>query len=128
LRRCDGKNIWVGAAGEQRESRARPLASLRASMLDAQDMGRLISRQTEGGGRVSELAFIVSMILLFAGSIMLLVEAFSESVLWGLGCLLLAFPVALLFVLTHWGQAKKAVFVQIAGMILLVVAAQSGAR
>jgi hypothetical protein len=59
---------------------------------------------------------------------LLLLGAFGESLLWGLGCLLLAFPVALMFIFTHWSQSKKAVYVQVAGWILFALAAFAGAR
>ena len=39
--------------------------------------------------------------------IQLLIQAFRASVLWGLGCLFLSFPVTLIFVATHWEEAKK---------------------
>lgn len=68
------------------------------------------------------------MIVLFIGGIMLLIEAFGEGMLWGLGCLLLPVPVALLFIATHWYQAKKAFFVQVVGWILFAVALQTEPR
>ena len=66
--------------------------------------------------------FIVSMILLVIGSIMLLIEAFGTSMLWGFGTLLLPLPVGLLFVATHWYQAKKAFLMQVTGFGLMVMA------
>ena len=69
--------------------------------------------------------FIASIILLVAGSVMLLIEAFGEGLLWGFGTLLFYLPVGLLFVATHWSQAKKAFFVQLAGIVLFVLAGRS---
>ncbi len=66
--------------------------------------------------------FIVSMILLVIGSIMLLIEAFGSSMLWGFGTLLFPLPVGLLFVVTHWYQAKKAFLMQISGLGLMLMA------
>jgi hypothetical protein len=68
--------------------------------------------------------FIASMIVILIGSVMLLIEAFGEGMLWGLGCLLVPLPVALLFIATHWHQARKAFFVQVAGWILFALAAR----
>jgi hypothetical protein len=66
--------------------------------------------------------FIASMILLLVGSVMLLIEAFGAGMLWGLGCLFLPLPVALLFIGTHWHSAKKAFLVQVAGLVLFFMA------
>jgi hypothetical protein len=77
---------------------------------------------------MSGFLFVVSLILLVVGGVMLLVEAFGESLLWGLGCLFLSFPVALIFIITHWSQSKKAVALQVAGWILFFLAAHSGAQ
>jgi hypothetical protein len=69
--------------------------------------------------------FISSMILILVGSVMLLIEAFGAGALWGFGTLLLPVPVGLLFVATHWYQAKKAFLIQVAGIILFVLAGRS---
>jgi hypothetical protein len=55
------------------------------------------------------------IIFMLIGSVMILLEAFGASVLWGLGCLLLPF-VQLLFVATHWHLVKKAFVIQMIGL------------
>lgn len=69
---------------------------------------------------------IIGWVVAVVGGIMLLVVAFKESVLWGLGCLLVPF-VALIFLIMHWSQAKNAFFVQLAGMALIFIALVAGA-
>ncbi len=65
---------------------------------------------------------IASSVVMFIGSVMLLIEAFGASILWGLGTLLLPLPVGLLFVATHWYQAKRPFLIQVTGIGLFLVA------
>lgn len=53
-------------------------------------------------------------------SILILVEAFKESVLWGLGCLLVPF-VILIFVATHWSETGKLFLYNLGASAVLVV-------
>ena len=71
---------------------------------------------------MSGFLLIAGMVVIFVGSIMLLIEAFGEGMLWGLGCLLLPLPVALLFIATHWSQARKAFLIQVVGWVLFFMA------
>lgn len=66
------------------------------------------------------IVLIVGGLAMLVGSIMFLVAAFSESVLWGLGCIVIPF-VSLFFLIMHWQEAKKAFLVHLAGFALLVV-------
>ena len=59
------------------------------------------------------------------GSVMLLIEAFGAGMFWGFGTLLLPLPVGLLFVATHWHQAKKAFLTQVAGIVLFYLAGRA---
>lgn len=68
------------------------------------------------------LLVILGSILLLGGGIWLLVVAFQESIWWGLGCLLIPF-VSLVFVIMHWSESKGPFFVQIAGLVVLVLGA-----
>ena len=68
---------------------------------------------------------IASLIVLLVGSMMLLMDAFGEGMLWGLGCLLAPLPVALLFVMTHWHQSKTSFYVLTGGAILMAAARYS---
>ena len=69
--------------------------------------------------------FIAGVVLLGIGSIMLLIEAFGAGMLWGFGTLLLPLPVALLFVATHWYEAKRAFFIQVTGLALFLAAGRA---
>jgi hypothetical protein len=60
---------------------------------------------------------VVGIVISLVGSIMVIVRAFRESVLWGLGCLLVPF-VYLIFVITHWQDSKKGFLIGIAGTAL----------
>ena len=54
------------------------------------------------------------------GGIGTLIAAFKTSILWGLGCLLLA-PVSLIFLILHWDVAKNPFFLQLAGVALMLI-------
>jgi uncharacterized membrane protein HdeD (DUF308 family) len=61
------------------------------------------------------ILLVVGGIVMFVGGILLLVAAFKENVLWGLGCLLVPF-VSLVFLIMHWDKAKKPFFIQLIGL------------
>ena len=54
------------------------------------------------------------------GGIGFLLAAFQESLLWGLGCLLLS-PVSLIFLILHWDEAGKPFLLQLAGGLAMFV-------
>jgi len=63
------------------------------------------------------LGYLLSIV----GWIWLLVVAFKKSVWWGLGSLLIPF-VSLIFAIMNWQVAKKPFLIQLAGVVLCVVA------
>jgi hypothetical protein len=69
--------------------------------------------------------FIVGMLLVLYGGIVFLITAFRESVWWGLGCLLLPL-VNVIFLIMHWQETKKPFFIQLAGGVILLLAAWLG--
>lgn len=69
---------------------------------------------------MGSLLLILGSILMIGGGIWLLVVAFQESLLWGLGCLLVPF-VGLVFVIMNWSESKNPFFVQLAGLVLGVL-------
>lgn len=69
---------------------------------------------------MSSALMVVAYAFIIVGSIMMLIEAFRESVLWGVACLLLPI-VSLFFLIVHWNVAKKGFVVQLIGCVLLVV-------
>lgn len=62
---------------------------------------------------------VLGLLTIVVGSIMMLVAAFRESVWWGLGCLLFS-PVGLVFLILHWGQAKRGFLTHLAGLVILI--------
>ena len=72
-----------------------------------------------------ELLAYLGMGVSIIGGIWFVIVAFTESILWGLGCLLLA-PISLVFLIMHWQQAKNPFFVQLSGLGLIIVATMLG--
>jgi uncharacterized membrane protein len=63
---------------------------------------------------------IVGLIIAVVGAILFLVAAFRESVLWGIGCLLIG-PVSLIFLILHWDDAKRPFGIELLGIALAFV-------
>ena len=61
-------------------------------------------------------------LLMFIGSIMVLVAAFREGVGWGVAVLFLSPIAPLLFVIMHWEEGRKGFFCQMVGIVLCGVA------
>lgn len=68
---------------------------------------------------------ILGLLLIFVGSIWLLIRAFQVSILWGLGSLFIPF-VGLIFVILHWGAAKQPFLIMIGGIVLSVIGSVLG--
>lgn len=62
------------------------------------------------GGAMYFLGFAIALV----GGIWLLIVAFTESPLWGLGCLFVPF-VSLVFALTHWEEAGRPFLINLIG-------------
>ncbi len=62
------------------------------------------------------ILMLIGGIGMFVGGIWLLIVAFQESILWGLGCLFVPF-VGLIFVVMHWENAAKPFLVQIVFLV-----------
>ena len=69
---------------------------------------------------VGFLLLAVGGIAAFITGILILVEAFKESLLWGLGSLIVPF-VILIFVLTHWNETGKLFLYNIAASVVMVI-------
>ncbi|AUZ04895.2 MULTISPECIES: hypothetical protein [Vitreoscilla] len=65
------------------------------------------------------LAYI-GLAIFMIGGIGSLIAAFKVHIGWFLACLLLA-PASLVFLILHWQDAKNPFFLQLAGLILLVI-------
>ena len=66
----------------------------------------------------------LSLIILIVGKIWLLVEAFRQHILWGIGCLLLP-VVDLVFLIVHWHRAWRPVLLMLVGYGIGVLAGGS---
>ena len=69
---------------------------------------------------MSSALLVVGVILCVIGGIGMLIVAFRESVLWGLGCFFIPL-VSLIFLISHWEEAKRPFFIQLAGFALLIL-------
>ena len=68
---------------------------------------------------------VLGFIVMAVGGIWILIEAFKESALWGIGCILFN-PVSLIFVIMHWDVAKKPFFINLAGIAIMILGAILG--
>tara|TARA_B100000609_G_scaffold187541_1_gene173064 strand:- start:508 stop:768 length:261 start_codon:yes stop_codon:yes gene_type:complete len=66
------------------------------------------------------IIFFIGIAISLVGGIWFLIEAFKESIWWGLGCLLISF-VSLIFLCMHFQAVKKPFFIQLAGLALLII-------
>jgi hypothetical protein len=67
---------------------------------------------------VGLIILIIGYIIGIVGGLMLLVLAFQESALWGLGCLFVPF-VSIIFIIMYWDDAKNAFFISLGGSVLI---------
>lgn len=65
---------------------------------------------------------IIAAILLTIGSFWILIEAFQESVLWGLACLFFSGIASFAFLFVHPNRALRPFALQLVGGVLLVIA------
>ncbi|MEM6327723.1 MAG: hypothetical protein AAF791_11455 [Bacteroidota bacterium] len=73
------------------------------------------------------LLAIVGTLSFTVGFLYVVFRAFETGILWGLGCLLFA-PVALVFTVLHWDEAKTGALAFFSGIgVLLVGGAIAGA-
>ncbi len=66
------------------------------------------------------LLYGIGILLATVGGIWIVVIAFQESVLWGLGCLLIP-CIALYYVITHWEKTKKPFLIEVAGGVICAI-------
>jgi hypothetical protein len=62
---------------------------------------------------------VLGGIVLFVGNIMVLIQAFRASIVWGLGSLFIPL-VSLIFVATHWAESKKGFLIALLGLVVLL--------
>ena len=63
---------------------------------------------------------IVGYIIMAVGGIWILVKAFQESILWGLGSLFIPF-VVFFFIGMHWQVSKKPFFIRLIGFAVAII-------
>lgn len=63
---------------------------------------------------------IIGLVIFILGGIGLLIAAFRTSIFWGIGCIVFA-PVALVFTLLHWADAKNPFLLQVFGFVILLI-------
>ena len=66
--------------------------------------------------------FLVGIMVALAGWIMIVIAAFRVSAGWGVGSLLVPL-IALIFVITHWQDARRGFFIELGGTALFVIGA-----
>lgn len=69
-----------------------------------------------------DIVGIVGVLIFIIGGILLLIESFKESIIWGFACLIVT-PVVLVFTFVHWDVAKKPFFIQLTGLGILFISA-----
>lgn len=67
---------------------------------------------------MENILFIIGFLIIFVGSIILLIEMFRESIIWGIGAIIVG-PVSLVFVFLHWDVSKRPVLMQLAGFVVV---------
>ncbi|MEH6672710.1 hypothetical protein [Halopseudomonas sp.] len=72
-----------------------------------------------------EILAYVGIGIIFIGGLGFLIAAFKESILWGIGCILLS-PVSIVFLVLHWEEAKNPFLLQLVGIGLLLVSTVLG--
>ncbi|TGD70284.1 hypothetical protein E4634_21225 [Mangrovimicrobium sediminis] len=68
---------------------------------------------------------ILGIAICLIGGIGLLIAAFRVGVFWGICCLLIA-PASILFIVMHWQDAKNPFFLQLIGVVILLIVAVFG--
>ena len=71
-------------------------------------------------GAIVGILFLVGGLVSFVGTIMILIEAFKESILWGIGSLIVPF-VILAFIITRWEVSKKGFLISLGGVAMQIV-------
>ena len=66
-----------------------------------------------------EILAYVGIGIIVIGGLGFLIAAFKESILWGIGCILLS-PVSIVFLVLHWEEAKNPFLLQLVGIGLLL--------
>lgn len=63
---------------------------------------------------------LLGLLIFIVGGVLLLIEAFGQSILWGLACFFIN-PVCLVFIIRYWDEAKRSFYIQLAGLSLILL-------
>ena len=69
---------------------------------------------------MSEIVFYIGLGIFVIGGIGLLIAAFRTSIIWGLAVLFIA-PVAIIYLILHWQDAKGPFKLQVFGFLIMAV-------
>ena len=58
--------------------------------------------------------------IFLVGGIGLLIAAFRTSILWGVGCVVIA-PAAIIYTVLHWTDAKNPFLLQVSGLAIMLL-------
>jgi hypothetical protein len=87
----------------------------RGALVQTQPSNYTLTMEIVGYGLLA-----IGFIIMFIYGIQILIMAFQESVLWGIGYLVCA-PVPLIFIIMHWQQTKKPFLMSLIGIPFVVV-------
>ncbi|MFT6898781.1 MAG: hypothetical protein ACJA13_003208 [Paraglaciecola sp.] len=63
---------------------------------------------------------LLGLLIFIVGGVLLLIEAFGQSILWGLACFFIN-PVCLVFIVRYWDEAKMSFYIQLTGLSLILI-------
>jgi hypothetical protein len=76
-------------------------------------------------GALATLLVLIGWLIVLVAGIMLLIVAFKEHILWGLGCLFIPI-VSIIFIIINWDKSKNAFFTWIVGVLVILLGAMLG--
>ncbi|MFT5730450.1 MAG: putative membrane protein [Desulforhopalus sp.] len=71
---------------------------------------------------MTDILFVIGLIIFVIGGIGFLIATFRTSLLWGLGCLIIS-PLQIIYLFVHWDSAKKPFSIQLVGGFVMLVTA-----
>jgi hypothetical protein len=66
------------------------------------------------------ILLVIGSLISAVGGIWFIMEAFQESILWGLGCIFVPF-IPLIFLIMHWSKCAKPTLVMLVGSALAII-------
>lgn len=69
---------------------------------------------------IGMIAIWVGLLTILVGSVLFIISAFREGILWGLAVLFLPI-VPLIFLIVHWHRAKGPFFIQLYGLVAVLL-------